>query len=289
MSVSLRMRVGFAAAGLSCLMIGNAWAQQREAEREYEREGGTAQSQQLQTGQTDQTQQGQPYTAQFRGTQQTAGQKEPVERFLASCLLQKNKAEVELGQIAQQQAQNPQVKQFAQMMVQDHQQVVQKLQPLAGMHGARTDASSQFDAQRQPADTTRLPGSPGAGQPDRDTDRNLTTDRASGKQNPALNEVAQIERQITDRYFEAVREDLQQKQGADFDKCYLATQIGGHMHMLAALEVIEQQGPDQLRQIAQQAQPKVQQHLEQAKQLMKQLEGSSATSSQAERQSRTQR
>jgi predicted outer membrane protein len=284
------MRIGLAAAGLSCLMIANAWAQQREAEREYEREGGAAQSQQLQTGQTDQaTQQGQPYTAQFRGTQQTAGQNEPVQRFLASCLLQKNKAEVELGQIAQQQAQNPQVKEFAQRMVQDHQQIVQKLQPLAGMQDARTGASSQFDAQRQTADATRLPGSPGAGQPNRDVSRDLTTDRATGRQNPALNELAQIERQITDRYFESVREDLQQKQGVEFDKCYLGSQIGGHMHMLAALEVIEQQGPDQLRQIAQQAQPKVQQHLEHAKQLMKQLEGSSATSSQAERQPRTQR
>jgi hypothetical protein len=60
--------------------------------------------------------------------------------------------------------------------------------------------------------------------------------------------------------------------------------------MLAALEVIEQQGPDQLRQIAQQAQPTVEQHLQHAKQLMKQLEGASPSRSQAERQpSRTQR
>jgi predicted outer membrane protein len=289
------MSVGMVAAGLSCLVIGSAWAEQ-ETEREYEREGISAEAEDRATDQAgqvqiDQTrQQGQQYTAQFRGTQRTAGQDEEVQRFLATCLLEKNKAEVELGKFAQQQAQNPQVKEFAQRMAQEHQQLVQKLQPLAGMQGARTSAAGQIDARRQPADTTRLPGSPGAGQLNPEANQNLTAGRAAGQQNPALNEIAQIERQITERHKEAVREELEQKQGAEFDKCYLGAQIGGHMHMLAALEVIEQQGPDQLRQIAQQARPGVEQHLEQAKQLMKQLEGGSPASSQAERQpSRTQR
>ena len=290
MSALSKMKVGLIAAGLSCLVIGFAWAQQ-ETEREYEREGAPQARDtdaDRDVGQIDRstTLERQPRTAQFRGTQPGAAGQQEVQQFLASCLLTKNKAEVELAQFAQQQAQNPQVKQFAQRMVEDHQQIVQKVQPLAGKQGTRTDASGQFDAQRQTSDTTRLPGSPGAGQPDRDANQSLTAGRTAGQQNAAIKELAQIDRQITQRYFDAVREDLQQKQGAEFDKCYLASQIGGHMHMLAALEVIQQQGPDQLRQIAQQAQPKVQQHLEHAKQLMKQLEGSS----QAERPSeRTQR
>jgi predicted outer membrane protein len=265
---------------------------QQAAEREYEREGISAQTEERDINRNDAVQtrqQGQQYTAQFRGTQPGA-QQEPLQRFLASCLLQKNKAEVELGQLAQQQAQNPQVKEFAQRMVQDHQQLVQQLQPLAGTQGASTAATSQIDAQRRPSDTTRLPGSPGAGQPERDATQSLTAGRKQGQESPALSELAQIEKQITDRYFDAVREDLQQKQGAEFDKCYIGSQIGGHMHMLAALQVLQQQGPNELRQLAQQAQPKVQQHLEHAKQLMKQLEGAGPTSSQAERQPpRTQR
>jgi predicted outer membrane protein len=275
-------------------MLAMAWAQQRQTERQYEREGGA--TQQSQTGQTNQaTQQSQQYTAQFRGTQATTGSEAEVQRFLASCLLAKNQAEVELGQFAQQQAQNPEVKQFAQTMVQDHRQLVQKLQPLAGAPSTQASTSlettGQIDAQRQAADTTRLPGSPGAGQPSRDTSINqsLTASRTGGQQNAALNQIAQIEKQVTQRFNEAVREELQQKQGAEFDKCYIGSQVGGHMHMLAALEVIEQQGPDQLRQIAQQTRPTVEQHLQHAKQLGKQLEGTTPTS-QAERQSpRTQR
>jgi len=54
--------------------------------------------------------------------------------------------------------------------------------------------------------------------------------------------------------------------------------------VLAAVEVIGKQTQGTLAQVAQQAQPTVQQHLEHAKQLMKQLEGqSSAAGTQAQR------
>jgi predicted outer membrane protein len=270
------------AAGLSCLMIGNAWA-----EREYERDGQSAQTQRSAAERTAADQQGQPYTANFRGSQAT-GQNDQVKQYFAKCLLKQNESEVEIAQIAQQQAQNPEVKQFAQMLVEDHRQLIQKLKPLAGAQGAQSSTSTslgnqtQTDAQRQASDTTRLPGSSGAGQPNRNVNQNTT----SGQQDSALTEVAQIQEQIADRCTQALREELQQKQGAEFDKCFVGAQVGGHMHMLAELEVLEQQGPDQVKQIAQQARPKVQQHLDQAKQLMEQLEGANPT---AERQSRTQR
>ena len=51
---------------------------------------------------------------------------------------QKNKCEVEFAQLAQQQSQNPQVKEFAQMLEQDHQKIVQQLEPLAGGQAGQT-------------------------------------------------------------------------------------------------------------------------------------------------------
>jgi predicted outer membrane protein len=214
-----------------------------------------------------------------------------VERHLAKCLLTKNQAEIEISQFAQQQAQNPEVKQFAQDMVQEHQQLSQKLQPIAGMQAAagRTQQplseARQSDAQRQASDTTRLPGSAGAGQ------QGLTAaGRPAGQQNAALNQLAEIDRQITDRVTQAVREQLQEKSGAEFDQCYLGYQVGNHTHMLAALEVIAQESEGQLRQVAQQAQSTVREHLDHAKQLMKEQSQPGQASSQAERQpARTQR
>lgn len=266
MTTSLTKKMGAMVAVLSCLMVGYAVAQQ--AVREYERESGAAQQRDAAdpAGQsrTQITERGE-YTAGFRGTPGTAGADQEVQKFLASCLLSKNKAEVEFAQLAQQQSQNPEVKEFAQMLVKDHSQLVQKLQPLAGAQAAttrtetRTDATGQIDAQTRIGQT------------------------ATG-QNAALKQLAEIDKAIGERCKEALREELQSKQGAEFDKCYVGSQIAGHMQSVATLEVLEQQGPDQLKQLAQQARPTVQQHLDHAKQLMKQLEGASPADTRAARQ-----
>jgi predicted outer membrane protein len=277
MSAPLKLRMGVVAAGLSCLVVGYALAQQVGEQQPLGQARDAAQP--GQAGQIDQpaTQQpgqpGQPYTAQFRGTQATAGQNEELKKFIASCLLSKNKAEVEFAQLAQRQSQNPQVKEFAQMLVQDHNQLVQKLQPIAG---------EQSTTQPGLSDTTRAPGQFDASRPG----------QIAAGGSDALHQLASLEKQIGERCKENLREELQSKQGAEFDKCYVGSQIAGHMDSVAKLEVLQHQGPDQVRQIAQQALPKVQEHLEQAKQLMKQLEGggSTSTTNQAERQSsRTQR
>ncbi len=299
MSASPRMRMGVVAAGLSCLVIGFAWAQQ-ETEREYEREGKAASQS---AGQTDRpaTQSRQRHTAEFRGTRSAAGQNQEVEHHLAKCLMIKNQAEIEINEFAQERAKNPEVKQFAQQMVEDHRQLAEQLQQLAGAAtraGQSPRASSQIDAEAQPSDTTRLPGSPGAGQPDTtpelnrnvNVNENLAADRPAG-QSGALTQLLEIDRQITKRTTQAMRDELQQKSGAEFDECYLGAQIGSHICMLAALEVIGQQAQGELRQVAEQAQPTIQQHLDHAKHLAKELQGASRTgASQAERQpSRTQR
>jgi predicted outer membrane protein len=240
-------------------------------------------------------------TAQYgeRDAQFQAGaHAQEVEKYLANCLLMKNQGEIEIAEFAQQQAQSQEVKQFAQKLIQDHGQLVQKLQPLAQMQaGGRQSATStrvenrQFDAQRNPSDATRQPGSPGAANNDR-TNQSLTTTTQVQQQGQsgALHQLAQIEKQIGERCKQALKEELQQKSGTEFDKCYVGAMIGSHMQSLAALEVIGQQTQGELAEVAQQAQPIVQQHLDHAKQLAKQFE-SARPGAQAERQqpSRTQR
>jgi putative membrane protein len=208
------------------------------------------------------------YKANFRGNQANAGsQSQDVQRYVANCLLSKNQAEVEIAEFAQQQAQTPEVKEFAQKMVQDHGKLVKQLQQIAGTQTSdRAGTTATRDAAGQNA-----------------ADQN--TVNRTAENNSAVDQLVALERQITERCTQAAREELQQKQGVEFDKCYIGSQIGGHMHMLAALEVIEQQGPEQLKQISQQAQPQVKQHLDQAKQIAKQLEGNAnATGSRAARQ-----
>ena len=252
-------------------------------------------------------------TPNIRGAHATAGgANQVVEQFLASCLLAKNQSEVELSQFAQEQAENPEVKQFAQKMVQDHQKMIQQLQQFAGNQSgtSRSSTDSQFGRTSDQADRSVTSGdssllrtnnqSGDANQPVGATSQRSATngstnvtnrvDHGARESSDAIQALMQIDRQIIERQTQAVREELQQKTGAEFDKCFMATAIGAHVNMIAALEVIEQQGQGQLAQVAEQARPVAEQHLKHAKQLMKQLEARAGTNSgQAERPTRTQR
>jgi predicted outer membrane protein len=268
MSATPKLRIGIAAAGLSCLFAGYLLAQQLI---DQPREGAAVQQQadpDRSAGQIDRARTTrQEYTAQFRGNQGAAGmQNQEVQKYIANCLLSKNQSEVEINEFAQQQAQNPEVKEFARQMVQDHQKLVQELQPLAAMQGAQASDRART--------TTSLNAT---GQPDSAT-------AGAANSNSAVDQLVSLEKQITKHCTQALREELQQKQGADFDKCYIGSQIGAHMQMLSALEVLGQQGPEQIQQVAQKAQPIVQQHLDHAKELAKQLEGQSPAGNRAARQ-----
>lgn len=83
---------------------------------------------------------------------------------------------------------------------------------------------------------------------------------------------SQIDKQIAERCTENLKKELEGKSGKDFDAAYIGSQIGGHMHMQAALAVLSEQASGQLRDIVKDAQPTVDKHLDQAKKLMDQLE-----------------
>jgi predicted outer membrane protein len=323
MSAALRLRFGVVSAGLVCLLLSYAVAQQDTATQPGRRDANASgQSDRATTQQTDSatsdirgrsaTDSSQNRT-NYRAAQATAGSQSPVDHFFAGCLLAKNKAEVELSQIALQKAENPEVKQFAQKMVQDHQKMIQQLQPLAMQGGANRSTSSTLGSSSESrgrsattegrtTDTTALPGSSGASQtiapsgasatiPSADATAGTTTSETAtataGMGNSPVHQLMQIDRQINERALQMARDDLQQKSGAEFDKCYVGNAITAHVHALAALEVIGRQTQGTLAQVARQAQPDVQQHLDHAKQLMKQLESQSgATGTQAQRESK---
>jgi len=287
MSASLGMRGGFVAAGLCCWLLGTVVAAEinpagAQIDSPQQPADATNRTGQIDRAQTSQPAQrgllGQPYTANFRGTQGTAQPGQEVAAYLATCMLNNNKAQVELCQFAAQQAQSPEVKKFAQQLAKDHQQCVEKLQQIAGR---QTDGLPNRSAS---LDANAAPGS--------DLNRSATGTATAGRPamtrgNAALQQLAGIEQKINEQCQQALREELQQKSGAEFDACFLGAQIAGHMHMLAALEVIPQEVQGPLKQVAEEARPTIRKHLDEAKQLMKQAQAGTQGSAQAQRTSTT--
>jgi len=69
-----------------------------------------------------------------------------------------NQSEIALAQLAQQKAQNPEIKSLAQMIQQDHQQAQEKLQTIAQAHGLTLDTTSTWSQRRAQSKLEKLSG-----------------------------------------------------------------------------------------------------------------------------------
>lgn len=212
-----------------------------------------------------QLQPGQPRTTHFRGPDaagsNAASSARDLDHYIANCLIIKNEAEIKANEFGESRAESQKVKQFARQMVNDHRQLVEKLQQLTamGQAGAVQASTTQPIAQAQ---TT-------------------PTQRPAPNANQQYAKLLELDRQITDQCGQIMQQKLGEKQGAEFDKCFVAAQVGAHIHMLAALEVISQQTTGQLQQLAAEAKAKVQRHLDHAEQLAKELESGRQPNQQA--------
>jgi putative membrane protein len=129
-----------------------------------------------------------------------------------------NQAEIELGQLAQQKAQNPRVKQFGETLVKDHQEANQQLMSWA-------------------------------------QGRNLD-----------LTEKGQ------DKDLKKKQDKLAKLNGAEFDRQFIDEMVKGHKEDVKAFENEAKKGDDpQLKQFAGQVLPKLQQHLQTAQDIQKEV------------------
>jgi hypothetical protein len=91
-----------------------------------------------------------------------------------------------------------------------------------------------------------------------------------------MGQFAQIHQEICQNKTEQLRSYLNQKQGSDFDKAFLGQQILAHQAMIAKLEVFQRHtgGSGQAADTFRQAEQEARTHLQQAQDLMKQVDRS---------------
>ena len=154
------------------------------------------------------------------------------DQKVAGLLIPGNRAEVELSKFAQQQTKNDQVKEFAQMMIDEHSQMITQLQKFA-------------------------------------TSGDRASPTAAG--NGGGMDPVQIKQQICERALDATKRELGRYQGAEFDQAYLGQQIADHIHMLAAEQVLRNHASSELQQVLDTGIVTTQKHLDHARQLMDSL------------------
>lgn len=230
-------------------------------------------------GQTDSSTRAQGRTDSSSSTQATAG-----DQQLATCLAIDNRNEVALGQLGQQKAQNEEVKKFAQQMVTDHTKFLQKL----GEYGARSDArnsSGSFRTQQSASVESRTGRDDTASgtAPDRGQAGDArSASRARGQQAGDANiDFLSLKQEIAQQCLQSKRSELEGKQGAEFDKCYMGMMLASHMGAIDHLTVFANHASPQFAQVLREGLATTKSHFEHAKSIMKQLEGQGSARQQA--------
>jgi predicted outer membrane protein len=198
-----------------------------------------------------------------------------ADHQIATWLVLSNELEVNLAQLAEKQAHSKDVKQFADMMVQQHRDLVNQFRQFAPDAPALTvgqQSAALFSngprqsqtaaAEKQPVEQRKT------GQQAQTVQRGQAEQRAQGGL-----PVTQICHQMAERTYNSIRQELSRKQGSEFDKGFIGCQIHEHVSMLNTLEVLKPYASAQLQAAIDQAIPHTQRHLAQARQIGEQLWG----------------
>jgi predicted outer membrane protein len=260
-----------------------------------------APAQQGQPGQVGQpaAQPGARQTANYRGPNEAErGDAQQIDRHIAACLTLGNEEEVALGKFATEHAQNSQVKQFAQQIVEAHNQAISQLKKFvpqgvslqlsqrdegaAERFNERTgqpgiERQGQTGAERAPAGYGAGQAQPGAGQPQPDQIQpgGPLAQAMAGAGHQLLN----IEREAKQQCLAMTQDELQRQKGDEFDKCYLGQQLGAHIQMLAVLQTAERHVSPELQRVVEQQRQTAEQHLQHVRQLQQELTKAETASS----------
>ena len=215
-------------------------------------------------------------------------------KYFAAKLMLMNESTIHMSETAQQRANSQEVKQFARQLVDAHRQLNEKLRECApelaqqmnigqaaasrtaGYRGTETVVDRTTDAQNAGDERDR-----------RDAQRSqdaasLSQGRQRGDasasdwtQHSPIREILKIEQQATRNYLNSTSQMLERYQGQDFDMGFLGFQIGSHTWAHAELKAIESANlasDEKFSRLVADAASKIEQHLQRAKKLSRQLE-----------------
>jgi predicted outer membrane protein len=211
------------------------------------------------------------------------------DQEIAAVKLAMCRNEVELAKLASQKAQSDEVKQFAAKMVKEHTEGCAKLEKWAGSAGnaavgrnPRATAGEFGNAATRPATPdaadraaqppvrpgaaapgTPAPGSPGGARPGADVARQPTASHG-------LDWVS-IHQEMAQQCLASAKQELEKKDGAEFDKCYIGMAIASHQHAVDADHVFMNHSSQAFQGEVEECLKTATSHLNEAKDIMKNL------------------
>lgn len=203
-----------------------------------------------------------------------------ADHQIAQCLTIENQAEIKMAQFAKSHTKNDQVRKFTEMLAQDHQKFVQKLEQFA----SNTNAAHQHNATNMNKNNTttttvngnvnaqnqQVNGTVATEQPRMNNQNVNNQNMADGHHGQHGINPIQLHREMADQCYSDSVAMLNEKP-EKFDKCFVGMQIAGHAHMISQLKVLKNHASPELAQVLEEGLQTTKQHMEAAEQLMEQI------------------
>lgn len=268
---------------------------------------------QQQPGQAIPQQQGQNANAQANQAGATRtnqqGQRQSSDKAIATCLALGNHEEIALAKLAQEKADSKEVKEFAKMMIEEHQSFLDKLKSIApeaaqpgfltqyqsgnrghgdGQSNAVPGATSQGNSSQDNREKARSDANPSntanASNSNSVNQTNAAGQAGANQRNTSVNsehglDLVEVQHELASQCLKDTKEMLSEKSGSDFDKAYIGLQIVKHGEMLSKLTVFKKHVDGELESVIGSASETVRKHLKEAKHVMGELDKSSSKSS----------
>jgi putative membrane protein len=172
-----------------------------------------------------------------------------------------NQMEVTLGNLAEDKAQNDQVKQFGERLARDHEAANRELQSSIGGGDATTAQQPGGGTSTQPS--AGVSSAQGGERGDRTARPGITADgNATSGNNAHAGDMAQMQQQM-----QQSQQKLERVSGQAFDRAYLDEMVRHHEQDIKEFERASQSDNPQIRQFAERTLPTLREHLQQAQQL----------------------
>ena len=203
------------------------------------------------------------------GTEAHAGMSHgTADQQIAACLYRGNRNQVEIAKFVMPKLASEDAKEFAAMMVKEHQPIAEKLMRAAGPLASASMVAPHTGtiAIRENANPARTAEAAGT----RRTEGGATGANAAAhatSMHGMLN-WNQVGKELADQCLASAKDELGRYQGADLDKAYIGCQIAAHMHMKDELTVFQKHVSSEMRPDLEKALQSTEEHLKLAREIM---------------------
>ena len=210
--------------------------------------------------------------------QQGQGQAQNADQTLASCVAIANQEEIAIAKFAQDKLKHEDAKEFAAMLVKDHQAFLQKLQkfaPEASREGYLMDRASDTENRNSKQESSAT----------EKRQQKQTTQRQDEQQvvaKPELNQsldMLALQRELAENCIQSAKQKMSKKDDSEIDACFIGHQIANHEAMKNKLQVFERHASGELGQVLAAGLQTTEQHLKKAEEIMKKLDQDSSSRS----------